>query len=231
MDNKTHLNLKEEKNHYRQIVEKASDLIYCTDPTGRFNYVNPSTERLLGFSREEIIGKNYFEFIRPDFVIKAKEFHQHQVKEKVEKLYTEIPMMTKGHKHLWLAQHSQLLMHKDKVIGFQTIARDISQTRRLEKDLRNLANELEMTNRELIQANDHASEMAAKAEFANIAGDELLGNLCEEVDTSLHNVEGMISRLADTTLSDVQRQDVESIRFICNHLLNLIHDRMGGAPR
>ena len=225
------LNLKGRENHYRQIVEKASDVIYCTDSAGRFNYVNPFTERLLGFSREEIIGKNFLEFIRPDFAIKVKKFHQHQVKEKVEKLYTEIPVMTKGRKHLWLAQHSQLLMHKEKVIGFQAIARDISQTRRLEKDLRSVANELEMTNRQLIQANDNASEMAAKAEFANMAGNELLDSLRVKFDTYLGDVGGVISRLADTALSDVQRQDVETIRSACDHLLNLIHDSMGGAPK
>ncbi len=217
--------------HYRQIVEKAADIIYCADRKGRLNYVNPFAERLLGFSREEIIGKSYLEFIRPDFAVKVKQFHLHQIKEKVEKIYTEFPVMTKSRKHLWLAQQAQLLIQDGEIVGFQAIARDISQTRRMEKDLRNIANELEITNRQLIQANDHASEMAAKAEFANMAQNELLADLSREINTSVDTMGRIISQLSDTVLSDTQRQYVETIRSSGEQLRNLIRDMVGEVPK
>ncbi|GAB6144441.1 response regulator [Desulfocicer niacini] len=221
------LGLTTANDRYRRIVEKASDVIYCTDAAGRINYVNPFTEQLLGFSKDEIIGRKYLEFIRPDFTVKVKTFHQHQIKEKVEKLYTEIPVMSKRRKHIWLAQQSQLLMRGDEVIGFQAISRDITQTRQLEKNLKSLANELEVTNRQLIQANDQASEMAAKAQFANIEENERLDTLRQEMKASVANLEELMSQLADTPLSDPQRQYIQSIRSACDHLTDVIHDKMG----
>ena len=220
----THIALKESKERYRQIVVNASDIIYRIDGHGHFTYINPYTERLLGFTKEEMVGKHYLELIRPDFVKKAEIFYRRQIEKSVAESYFEVPVITKGNEELWLAQHVQLLLKNKRIIGLQTIARDISQSKRLEDDLRKLSNELETANRQLIQANDRASELAMKAEFANMAKSEFLSNMSHEIRTPMNGVIGMSTLLLDSELSVEQRKYAEIIRSSGEALLCLIND-------
>lgn len=51
---------------YKALVEDGSDLVGILDNKANYNYVSPSYSTILGFSREELIGKNAFDFIYPD---------------------------------------------------------------------------------------------------------------------------------------------------------------------
>jgi PAS domain S-box-containing protein len=51
---------------YKALVEDGSDLVGILDDKGNYIYVSPSYSTILGFSREELIGKNAFDFIYPD---------------------------------------------------------------------------------------------------------------------------------------------------------------------
>ena len=56
------------ENKYRLIAEKTSDLISITTFSIKplYTYVSPSHTKLLGYSLDELIGKNGFDFIHPD---------------------------------------------------------------------------------------------------------------------------------------------------------------------
>lgn len=47
----------------RALIELASDGIFVADTDGRYTFVNAAGCRLLGFSRDQIIGKTIFDFI------------------------------------------------------------------------------------------------------------------------------------------------------------------------
>src|SRR5215831_484378 len=57
----------------RQLIEQASDGIFVADLEGRYTFVNEAGCRLLGFSREEIIGKTIFDFIPLEDVARLAE--------------------------------------------------------------------------------------------------------------------------------------------------------------
>ncbi len=57
---------------YRLLVENSYDLVGEMDSNGDYVYVNPSYSRALGFSQEEVLGKNAFEFINPQDQEKAR---------------------------------------------------------------------------------------------------------------------------------------------------------------
>ncbi|HKK13537.1 MAG TPA: diguanylate cyclase, partial [Gammaproteobacteria bacterium] len=40
------------------VVEQTSDIVYITDPDGTIEYVNPSFERLTGYSRDQAVGRS-----------------------------------------------------------------------------------------------------------------------------------------------------------------------------
>ena len=66
--NRTHELLERERADARNLFDMASDGIFVADTAGRFTEVNQSGCRMLGYSREEIIGKTIVDMIRPEDV-------------------------------------------------------------------------------------------------------------------------------------------------------------------
>lgn len=50
----------------RELVENASDMVYILDAQGKLLHVNYGTERLTGYSRQELLKKNFFELLVPE---------------------------------------------------------------------------------------------------------------------------------------------------------------------
>src|ERR1041384_6934125 len=65
--------LRESEERYRDLFEHSRDAIYVHDLTGRYTSVNRAAELLSGFSREEILGKHYSNFISPQNLKDARE--------------------------------------------------------------------------------------------------------------------------------------------------------------
>jgi two-component system cell cycle sensor histidine kinase/response regulator CckA len=67
-----HWELEQSQRKYRYLVENSPDLIYTLDEGGRFTFVNDAFERLLGYRREEVIGRHYAEIVLPQDVEKSR---------------------------------------------------------------------------------------------------------------------------------------------------------------
>jgi len=120
----------------RHLVEAANDIIYITDEKGLFTYVNPSATRISGYSEEEFIGKHFTELIVPEYRERTETFYKKQFAERIPNTYHEYCIITKQGEMLWLGQQVQLLMKGDRVLGFQSICRDITDRRKAEESLR-----------------------------------------------------------------------------------------------
>ncbi|GAB4354607.1 MAG: EAL domain-containing protein [Gammaproteobacteria bacterium] len=57
---------------YRYMVNSSPDIIYILDEKGRFVFLNNKVEELLGYKREELLGRHYSELIHPDDVMLAQ---------------------------------------------------------------------------------------------------------------------------------------------------------------
>lgn len=57
---------------HRYIVNTSPDIIYILDQDGHFTFINERIETLLGFSKEEIVGKHYSFIVHHDDIEKAK---------------------------------------------------------------------------------------------------------------------------------------------------------------
>ncbi|RFO97878.1 two-component system response regulator [Rhodoferax lacus] len=53
------LRLESSEKMYRSLVDSSPDIIYTLDQEGRFTFVNDRVQQLLGFTRDELIGKHY----------------------------------------------------------------------------------------------------------------------------------------------------------------------------
>ncbi len=56
----------ESEERFRSLSECAPDIIYTIDTYGAFTYVNPAWQRILGHGSEEVIGKDFVDFVREE---------------------------------------------------------------------------------------------------------------------------------------------------------------------
>lgn len=121
---------------FREIVECAADMIFCADADGVVTYVNEAGARLLGLSREEIIGRSYLEFVREDCRGAELEFHLRQTRQRDLTAYSEYPVARSDHTDLWLGQVVQLVCEDGILTGIRGIARDITPRRMRDEEER-----------------------------------------------------------------------------------------------
>jgi PAS domain S-box-containing protein len=152
--------LRESETRYRQLVEKAQDIIYRTNPKGYFIYVNPMTCRATGYGEVELVGRPFTDFVRPDHRGRVMAALADQLDKRVPTTYDEFAILTKGGDEVWIGQNVQLLEGDERVQGLQAVARDITDRKRAQ---------------EAVEAARSADREAsrAKAEFLAGMGDEL----------------------------------------------------------
>jgi PAS domain S-box-containing protein len=156
--------LRESEEKYRRFVENAADIIYRTDGEGRFIYVNPVSLKIFGYSEDEFMGKHYLELFHPNFRNKARQFYATQFFNGQFTSYLEFPAVNKEGKQFWLGQNVQPLMEDGQIIGFQAVARDITERVLAEEAMQRSDEEVRKLNAEL---EHRVLERTAQLENAN----------------------------------------------------------------
>ena len=125
--------LRESEERHRLLVTQASDIIYSTDVMGRFTFVNPTATRIMKYSEQELLGLRFIELIRSDQQQAAERFYGQQFVRKRLSTYYEFPAIAKDGSEVWIGQHVQVLQEDGTVVGFQAVARDITERKRVEQ--------------------------------------------------------------------------------------------------
>ena len=124
--------LRESEARYRALIETASDLVYKTDKAGQFTFMNQAALITTGYEEKELIGKEYVTLIRPDMRAKALKLFGRQFVKGIQNTYTELPIITKDGRELWIGQNIQMIRKDGRVTGFQAVSRDITEIKRME---------------------------------------------------------------------------------------------------
>lgn len=128
--------LRASQEQYRLLVDSAMDIIYQTDAQGRFTFMNPTATRVTQYAEQELLGHRFIEFIRPDARPSAERFYGKQFVRKTPTTYYEFPLIRKDGSEAWIGQNVQVLLDGDRVVGFQAVARDITERKQTEEALR-----------------------------------------------------------------------------------------------
>ena len=180
--------LKESEEKYKTIIEAFPDIIMISDLKGNIIFGNSALEKITGISPEDYSNPNRKSKIHPD------DLHiiQKATKELLssDKLHTDIienRFIDKQGKIHWFSGIMSKLTINNKTY-LQTISRDITEKKNIEKELENYQKHLEF----LVQ--ERTDELATTNEELTSTNEELL-NQREELESVLLNLQNTQKQL------------------------------------
>ena len=139
--------LRESEEKYRSIVETANEGIIIVDAEAKIAYVNNKMAEMLGYSREDIIGKSPRDFTDEE----GKTVFEMNLKKRRQGINEshEFRFISKGGLPLWTLVNSKSLFDKDgKFIGSMNMLTDITKRKEAETKLRETLDNLESSVKE-----------------------------------------------------------------------------------
>ena len=119
------------------LIENLPDIIYSLNPQGEFISINPAVETTLGYLPEELLGQSVFNLIVPEDRERILQGFKKSVEQSERKVRTlQFRMMTKAGEAKDFEISRKLYFEEGKVIRDDGIARDISNRKSLERELR-----------------------------------------------------------------------------------------------
>jgi PAS domain S-box-containing protein len=166
---------KEER--YRSLVDTSPDMIYQSDLRGYFTFCNPACSRLLGYERDELIGRHFHELVRPDFREVAEAFYRRQATSAKPSTYFEFPALAKNGREVWIGQNVQSVRDDGRLVGFEAVARDVTKRKRAELEAVNQSREERRRSEEvtstLRREIEHVTRVATAGELATSLAHEV----------------------------------------------------------
>ncbi len=130
------IQLRELSEKLKLIFENVNDIIYFLDENGCFKEVNSRVE-MLGYKKEEIIGKHFKEFLAPESKkIALKYFEEAQKWKQSQKDIYEVEILRKDGGVSTIEIIDFTLFENYKFIGRFGVGRDIIEKKKIERDLK-----------------------------------------------------------------------------------------------
>jgi PAS domain S-box-containing protein len=193
-----------ERNLLDSLIDNIPIALFVKEAGGlRFERLNNAFVELVGFPREEMLGKNDHDFFPPEeanyFISKDREVLS-------SRKLLDIAEETNTGKHGQRILHTRkipLLDRNGNPTHLVGITEDITQRKRAEEELR---------------------QAKAAAESANRAKSEFLANVSHEIRTPMNGIMGMTELTLETALTPEQRNYLTMVRTSAEALLTVVND-------
>lgn len=199
----------------REITENISDMIVKTDTDGKIKYVTPAKNDILGYGVDNVIGKNFFDFIhiddKKDVVGEIKKLISTTINQK-----NQFRCIHVDKRIVWLdVSFSTVVDDNDKVVGLILSARDVTKRIEVEKVMK---------------------ENQEKARFLNQAIEydrfrtDFFANISHELRTPINVILGTL-QLMDLKFKDIFNENekksrgyLKTMKQNCYRLVRLINN-------
>ena len=189
--------LVESEERYRDFFENASDIIVAMDLNGRMFSLNRAAETASGYTRAELTGLNFYEMVLPESLARVREMRRAKLEGEMERTSYEVVVRRKDGSPLTLEMSTRLIERDGVPVGFQGIARDVTERKRLEAELHQ-ALKMEGIGRLAggiaHDFNNLLTAILGQAELARLALDD-----GDQPRTELDQIAGSARRAADLT--------------------------------
>ncbi|HXI61840.1 MAG TPA: GAF domain-containing protein [Pyrinomonadaceae bacterium] len=170
MDNTPSDKLEQTEQQLRPLIENATDIITVLNRDGTRRYVSPSIERSLGYTPEELTGKNAFELVHADDLPELQKLFVSGVTNPGLVVTRQFRIKSKDGSWKIHEATAHNLLNDPTVSGVVINSRDITERKRLERRL---------------TVQFEAARILAEAKSLNDAAPKLLQMLCESLGWDL----------------------------------------------
>ncbi|MCB2297398.1 ATP-binding protein [Clostridium tagluense] len=224
---------------YRNVYENSPLAFGILDKNFKFIDWNKRAEEIFIWSKEEVIGKRFMDFLVP------KEIN-HSINDLAKKIIdaeikdiTCTENITKDGRILFCEWHNSMLHdEKGNLIGFISMALDKTENIKAEKEVTEAKNQTDKINDKLKQANsnlkkeileriaieEQLTKSKLEAEQANIAKSQFLANMSHEIRTPINGIMGMTQLALMTDLNEEPREYLTLVMKSAKVLLAIINN-------
>jgi len=234
---KTETALKESEEKFRKLAQTTSTAIMVYQGN-KWVYANPAAEKICGYTENELVQMNFWEFVAPEHqeMIKSRGKKRQQL-EDVPSGY-EFKIIHKNGQEKWVYLEGSKTEYQGEPAGLISVV-DITSIKNAEKQLKERNMELQAAEEELIASNTALKEInqllkeqkeelekaKEKAEESDRLKSAFLANMSHEIRTPLNGIAGFIDLLKNQNFSkDEQKEFFEIIQSNTNQLLQIIND-------
>src|SRR5438477_1354770 len=221
--------LRESERQFRTFVEAVQDYaIYTLDPEGRVASWNAGAEHIYGYKADEVIGRPYSMFFSSDHIARGLPQHEfHRASGEGRSQAEGWCMRKDGSRFLCTWTLTAVRDQDGQLRGFSNVARDVTQLRAAEEQVRRLNNELEQ----------RVSQRTAQLQEANKELEAFSYSVSHDRRAPLRHIDGFVQLLQQSAADKLQSDSREYLRIIAEsaHQMGKLIDallafsRMGGA--
>ena len=224
----------QESRYARSLIEASLDPLVTLNTEGKIMDMNEATVRITGKTREALTGSDFFDYFTESQ--KAREVYQQVFAKGFVKDY---PLtIIDGHLTPVLFNGSVYKDDQGNVLGAVIVARDITEQRRIERELidaKVFAERAALTAEEATAIAELATELAKeatataeeaknKAEYAVKSKQQFLSNMSHEIRTPMNAIIGFTKVVLKTELTAKQKEYLTAIKMSGDALIVLIND-------
>ncbi len=198
--------LRESEQLFRLLAEYSTDVIGRLSGDGLIEYVSPASVSVYGYEPDDMVGRYGSEFIHPDDLeAMTGDFSSDSEASDYGVITNSYRVLRGDGGYVWVEAKIRALRDPatNEVVEFHTVARDVSERKQAEADVRRARDEAEQAN-------------AAKGEF--------LSRMSHELRTPLHAILGFGELLGRHDPRPDQREQLTQIMKAGRHLLELINE-------
>jgi len=228
------------KERYLDLFENANDMVFTHDVAAHITSINKTGERVLQRSRDDILSRNLLDLMAEDQRVTARQWLD-QVVTGAEVPTAEWDFINAAGQSVKMEISSRLIEQNGRIVEVESIARDITERRRLEREI------LEISNREQRRIGHDlhdgvCQQLAAITYLVDILGDRLeekqapesaeaqrIGNMINETNAEARSVarglfpvrleeHGLVRALEELAAAASNRYRV-TCRFVCQATL------------
>ena len=204
----------------RSLIEASKDPLVTVSMEGKIMDMNEATIRITGVERNKLIGTNFLDYFTDPQ--KAREVYQVIF---AKGSVADYPLTIRDHKLTEVLFNGSV--YKDangKVLGAVVVARDITEQKRIEKDIIEAKVYAELATAIAEEAQSKAETATGIAESAVKAKQQFLSNMSHEIRTPMNAIIGFTKVVLKTDLTAKQKEYLTAIKMSGDSLIVLIND-------
>jgi PAS domain S-box-containing protein len=131
--------LRQSEERFRSLIENSSDAISLLGADGKLIYVSPSTERILGYSNEEVVGSDPVEVIHPEDQLQILTIIHEVVQKPGENFTAQYRVRHKNGSWRWIETSIQNMLANPNVEAIVFNYQDITERKQSEAEIQRRA--------------------------------------------------------------------------------------------